>query len=282
MKPFAGVLMGLISLVSVHDVRAQDGVAAFRWQKDQVFRYKVDHKTVAKDTRGQVENEVQTQINLIREWKVLEVDAKGRAKIQLKLLALKSATKRPDGEVLQFDSEKPDDATPQLRDQLARFIGEPVAFLEVDSLGKVERVIENRFGSSSRFETDPPFGVVLPGTAIKNGDSWVRTVHFTPVGSNLPVPGGGNLEARVKTTCAAATASSLTLRTAAQIGKQPEGIPERISLLQYFPDTEVVLDAPGVPPKLIVSKIDRSLKYGEKEESLYRLVSEYRETRIDE
>jgi hypothetical protein len=64
--------------------------------------------------------------------------------------------------------------------------------------------------------------------------------------------------------------------------KEPESSEARISLLQHFPATEVVLDQPGMPPKLIVSKMDRTIKHGEKDGSLYRLISDYRESRIDE
>jgi len=253
----------------------------YRWQKDQTIRYLVEHRTKATESMGEAKNEIENSIRLVREWKVLEVDEKGQGRLQMRLISLKSETKKPDGEVFLFDSEKPDDSNPQLRDQLSKFVGQPLAVLIVDPFGKVVQILENKGGSVSRFDTDPPFGIVISDKPIKTGDTWERKVAINP-NPNLPIAEGLKPEARLVSTCVAATSSTITIRQKGEFTKQPENPMDRIPLLQFFPDTEVVIDTLGLPPKLIVSKIDRTLKYGEKEGSSYRLVSDYRESRVDD
>ncbi len=262
-------------------LQAQDAFGSFSWQKGQVFRYRVDHKTIARDTQGANSTEVQTELGLLKEWKVLEVDETGTAQVQLKLLALRSVTKRPDGQLFSFDSTKPDESTPQLRDQLSKYVGDPVALLVLDKLGKVKEVRENRFGSSKRYDTDPPMGLVLGLGPVKIGTKWERNVTISS-DPTAPASETNGWQALVKAECIAETPSSRTIKVDAKWVKEPEAPEARISLLQHFPATEVVLDQPGLPPKLIVSKMDRSIKHGEKDSALYRLISDYRESRIDD
>lgn len=260
---------------------AQESFATFSWQKGQIFRYRVDHKTTAKDTQGSNSTEVQTELGLLKEWKVVEVDEVGSAQIQLKLLALRSITKRPDGQMFSFDSTKPEESTPQLRDQLSKYVKDPVALLVVDKFGKVKEVRENRFGSAKRYDTDPPMGLVLGSGMIILGSKWERDVILSS-DPTAPASETNGWKAVVHAECIAATSSSRTIKVDAKWVKEPESSEARIALLQHFPSTEVVLDQPGMPPKLIVSKMDRTIKHGDKDASVYRLISDYRESRIDE
>jgi hypothetical protein len=286
MRPIIAVALittclGSLGGTLMPSLRAQESFGTFSWQKGQVFRYRVDHKTTAKDMQGANSTEVQTELGLLKEWKVLEVDEVGSAQIQLKLLALRSVTKRPDGQMFSFDSTKPEESTPQLRDQLSKYVRDPVALLVVDKSGKVKEVRENRFGSAKRYDTDPPMGVVLGSGPIILGSKWERDVTISS-DPTAPASETNGWKALVNAECIAATASSRTIKVDAKWVKEPESSEARISLLQHFPATEVVLDQPGMPPKLIVSKMDRTIKHGEKDGSLYRLISDYRESRIDE
>lgn len=286
MRPIIAVALfttclGSLSGVLGSPLWAQESFGNFSWQKGQVFRYRVDHKTTAKDMQGANSTEVQTELGLLKEWKILEVDEGGSAQIQLKLLALRSVTKRPDGQMFSFDSTKPEESTPQLRDQLSKYVGDPVALLVVDKFGKVKEVRENRFGSAKRYDTDPPMGLVLGMGPVTLGTKWERNVTISS-DPTAPTSETNGWKALVKAECIAATASSRTIKVDAKWVKEPESSEARISLLQHFPATEVVLDQPGMPPKLIVSKMDRTIRHGEKDGSLYRLISDYRESRIDE
>lgn len=102
MKPIHAVLLFLASFcvqqgTSNGALLAQESFGNFAWQKGQTFRYQVEHKTTASDKQGTTTSEVKTELNLLKEWKVLAVDPDGTAQIQLKLLALRSVTKKPDG-----------------------------------------------------------------------------------------------------------------------------------------------------------------------------------------
>ncbi len=286
MKPFYAILffLGTCTFQSGplnSTLRAQGTFGIFSWQKGQSFRYKVEHKTTASDKQGSNISEVKTELSLIKEWKILAVETDGTAQIQLKLLALRSVTKKPDGELITFDSAKPENSTVQLRDQMAKFVGEPVALLIVDKTGKVNEVRENRFGSPKRFETDPPMALIFGKVPISLGTKWERPVV---IAGDPPVPSNDSngWRALVQSECIAASTTTRTIKTEGSWTREPKIFEAKIGLLQYFPNTEVVLDQPGMPPKLIVSKLDRTIKNGDNENNIYRLISEYRETRMDE
>jgi len=286
MKPIHAVLLFLASFcvqqgTSNGTLRAQESFGNFAWQKGQTFRYQVEHKTTASDKQGATTSEVKTELNLLKEWKVLAVDPDGTAQIQLKLLALRSVTKKPDGELFTFDSAKPESSTPQLRDQMSKFVGDPVALLIVDKTGKVNEVRENRFGSPKRFDTDPPMALIFGKGPIILGTKWERPVTIAADPTVAPSESNG-WQALVKSECIAATSTTRTIKTEGVWTKEPQASEAKIGLLQYFPKTEIVLDQAGMPPKLIVSKMDRTIKHGDKESNVYRLISEYRESRIDE
>ncbi len=286
MKPIHGILLFWVTFIgqpgtSTFALQGQEAFGTFTWQKGQSFRYQVEHKTTASDKQGATTSEVKTELNLLKEWKVLTVDSDGTAQIQLKLLALKSVTKKPDGELITFDSAKPEASTAQLRDQMSKFVGDPVALLLIDKNGKVKEVRENRFGSPKRFDSDPPMALIFGKGPIVLGTQWERPVTIASDPTVAPSEGNG-WQAIVHSECITASKTTRTIKTEGIWTTEPKAAEAKIGLLQYFPKTEIVLDQPGMPPKLIVSKLDRTIKHGDKESNSYRLISEYRESRIDE
>src|SRR5207249_4975021 len=109
--------------------------------------------------------ETRTKLNLTKRWQVLDVDAAGVATLQLALASLRLETTTPSGGVLLFDSQDADKSDPHMREQLGRFVGQPLALLRMDSQGKVVEVKESKHGPASRFETEPPFVLVFPGVS---------------------------------------------------------------------------------------------------------------------
>src|SRR5207244_10606782 len=97
----------------------------------------------------------------------------------------------PSGEVLLFDSNYTDKSTPQLRQQMSRYLGQTLAVLRVDSQGKVLEVKESKFGPPTRFESEPPFVGVLPLEGPTTGQTWERAYQITlapPLGTGEKFP----------------------------------------------------------------------------------------------
>src|SRR4051812_44013630 len=166
-------------LLLVPTAPAQTGVWAFHWQPGQTLTYRVEQVTQAADNLGETKVETTTKLTNLKRWQVLAVDAQGVATLQLSLVALRIETTTPKGEVLLFDSADPDKSSPQLKEQLVKFIGQPLAVVRLDGRGNLIEVKESKHGPASRFECELPFTVVLPGAPVQAGMSWERGYRVT-------------------------------------------------------------------------------------------------------
>ncbi|HEV3204064.1 MAG TPA: hypothetical protein VGY77_06770, partial [Gemmataceae bacterium] len=168
-------LIAGLALSSV--ANAQTPVWKFQWQTGQVLTYKVDHTTSATEVLEGKKTVTSSKLNNVKRWKVLEVDASGTATLQLSLTALRIQNTAPGGEVMQFDSANLDASNPQLREQLTKYLNQPLATLKVNNQGKVVEVKQSKFGSAGRFESEPPFLVTL--TEQGGQKDWERSYKIT-------------------------------------------------------------------------------------------------------
>ncbi len=224
----AGVLTVTAALLLAPAAPAQTGAVRFRWQPGQVLTYRVEQATTASDVTADGKVETTTKLGNLKRWQVLAVDPQGVATLQLSLAALRIETTSPKGEVLLFDSANLDKSNPQMRDQLAQYVGPPLAVLRIDARGQVVEVKESKHGPASRFESEQPFVIALPEDGPKAGQSWERSYHVT---LDPPQGTGEKYDAVQKYTCkAAGDAVVITLSTA--LKTQPENVLDRVPLLQ--------------------------------------------------
>src|SRR5207247_10212701 len=113
-----------------------------------------------------------TKPSAARRWQVRGGDRVGIASLQLSLDALGLETAIANRDPLLFDSANPEKSDPHMREELARFVGQPLAVLRVDGQGRVVQVLESKHGPASRFESELPFVIVLPGETRQPGQSW--------------------------------------------------------------------------------------------------------------
>src|SRR3954451_8173754 len=135
-RGMAAVLAGLV-LASGAWAQAP---ARWHWQAGQVLVFKVEAASLAAEVVGDAKVEIKTKHSVTKRWQVLAVDTSGVATLQLSNTALTYEATRPDGEVLRYDSAHPDKSTPEIRDQFSRYVGQPLAVLRVDGLGRVLEV----------------------------------------------------------------------------------------------------------------------------------------------
>ncbi|HZT83014.1 MAG TPA: hypothetical protein VFA26_22480 [Gemmataceae bacterium] len=271
----AAVLAGLAVAAAAP---AQAPAARFRWQTGQVLTYRVEQNTQAAETVGSDKVETKTKLTLVKRWQVQAVDANGVATLQLSLAALRIETTPPNGEALLFDSAAPDRSSPQLREQMGKYVGAPLAVLRIDPRGRVVEVKESKFGPASRYENEPPFVLTLPEGALQPGQKWERAYKMT---LDPPQGAGEKYDAVQFYACKSAAASQATVLLATTVKTLPASIADRLPLLQLQPEGEVIFDTHNGRMQSARLSIDKELKGHQGDDSSYHFQSSYVETLVN-
>jgi hypothetical protein len=272
---FRAAFLGLVwGLLYVPVLTAQTNGTMFRWEQGQVLRYRVEHITSASETADNKTNETKTRLNLMKRWQVLEVDPAGIATIELSLTALRLETTTPNGSVLSFDSNNSDTSDPQMSEQLKKFVGQPLAVLRVDGLGKVVQIKESRHGPASRFESEPPFVLVFPEGALQEGSRWERSYKIT---LEPPQGTGDKYDAAQQCVCKSVNQGVAAIALTTTLKTQPESVLDRVPLLQLQPEGEVIFDLQAGRLKSANMHVDKELAGHQGKGSSYRFQSTYRE-----
>jgi len=247
-------------------VPAQTPAVRFHWQKGQVLTYKFEQTMSVTDVVEDTKAESTTKLDEMKRWQVLDVDAGGVATVQLSLTSLRYETTTPGGDVLKYDSAKPDESAAELREQIGKYVNKPLAALRIDGEGKVVEVKQCEYGPPSRFESELPFVLVLPDE-LKAGQAWERSYQVT---LEPPQGTGEKYPAVQKLTCKAVDARTATIGLATAITKMPDAIVDRLPLLPFHVEGEVVFDVPGGFVRSAKLQIDRQVTGHQGEASSYR------------
>jgi hypothetical protein len=255
-------------------VRAQTAAWQFRWQPGQVLTYRIEQVTKATEISGRNRFEVSSKLTLVKRWQVQGIDDKGVATLQMTVTSMRNEQVRPNGEVLLFDSSHPDKSTPELREQMAKYVGKPLALLRVDGRGKVVEAIK---GSAAQFESDPPLSLRLPQAATQSGQSWERLYQIAlepPYGTGEKYRG----TQRYTVTKIAGNLATIQLTTNLQM---PDNVSERVPLLQKQPRGEIVFNIQAGRLQSADFRVDQTLQGHQGEGSSYHFESVYREQYVE-
>jgi hypothetical protein len=267
------LLTAIVVLVHTSSVPAQQA-PCFRWQQGQTLTYRVEHVTTAAETLDGKCVETTTDLSLVKRWQVLAVDAAGVATVQKIVVSMRLQTRGPSGDVLVFDSANLEQSQPQMREQLSKYIGQPLETLRVDGTGKVVEVKECKYGTASRFESDLPFVFTLPDAALAQGQRWERAYQITLD----PPHGTGEKYAAVQQYACKGVAGLLaTVVLTTAMKTMPESVADRVPLLQMQPEGEVVFDVQAGILRSAKLRIDKELTGYEGDKSSYRFQSRYTE-----
>jgi hypothetical protein len=271
----AGLLTLAIGLLIPATAPAQAAAWQLRCPPGQSIRYRVEQVTSATEVIGGNQTATTTKLNLVKCWKNLGPEAgKAGNRLVLSLAALRIETTKADGRVLLFDSTDLEKSTPELRKELEKLIGQPLATLRLDGTGKVLEILESKFGPASRFESELPFTLQLPGGVGKLGQSWERAYQVTLA---PPQGTGEKYDAVQKYECKAIRDGKATIGLTTIIKKMPESLLDQVPLLQSQPNGEVIFDIGAGRLHSARLKIDKELKNHHGEGSSYRFQSLYSE-----
>lgn len=268
----AAMVMGLVWASAAP---AQEANWQFRWHKGQVLTYKAEHKTNVEEVAAGSKVVSHSKLHVVKRWQVVDADEQGNGTLQMSLASMRNEQTRPNGEVLLFDSANPDKSTPELRDQMSKFIGTTLAVLRVDKQG---RILEVKQGSASRFEAEPPFVVVFPAVAPKEGLNWVRPFNVT---LEPPYGTGEKLPAAQKYQCTKIVGGTASLTVANQFKALPESVKDQVPLVQKMAEGKVTFDIPAGRLVDVQLNIDRTLMNHHGEGSSYHFQSWFTEQLID-
>jgi hypothetical protein len=268
------LLAVVLGLIWTGAASAQEAGWHFRWQKGQVLTYQAEHRTNVEEVAEGSKIVSASKLNVVKRWQVVDVDAKGDAILQLSLAAMRNEQTRPSGEVLLYDSANPDKSTPELKEQMSKFIGQTLAVLRIDSQG---RVLEVKQGSASRYEAEPPFVVVLPTGAVKEGHVWLRPYHVT---LDPPYGVGEKLEATQKYQCTTIVGGKATVAVANQFKSMPASVKDHVPLVQKMTEGQIIFDIPAGRMTAAQLNIDRTLMNHQGEGSSYHFQSWFTEQLI--
>jgi hypothetical protein len=269
-----GLVMVFAGLALPSASSAQSAAWRFHWQTGQVMTYRVEQVTTASETLGDKKDESKTKLNLVKRWQVQGVDAAGVATLQLSLSSMRMETTTPRGDVFLFDSADPDKSEKNLKEQLSKFVGQPLAVLRVDGKGKVVEVKKSEFGPASRYESQSPFHLVLPDSEPKAGDSWQRAYKIT---LEPPQGTGQKYDAVQRYTCKTVAANTATMTLTTTLKTMPEALLDRVPLLRDQPEGEIVFDTQSGLMRSAHFVIDKELKDHQGEGSSYHFHSAYTE-----
>jgi hypothetical protein len=241
----------------------------------QVLSYSVAQVTSATEVIGGNKTTTTTKLNLVKHWQNLGPEkGKPGTKMALSLTALRIETTKASGETLLFDSANLEQSTPEMRESLTKLIGRTLAVVRIDGSGQVLEVIESKHSPASRFESEPPFVLVLPNLVPQVGTKWSRHYRITlepPLGTRE------KYDATQQYECKAIEKGKAAIALKTRITKPPESLLDRVPLLQMQPEGEVIFDIETGRLHSANLRIDKELKNHQGEGSSYRFQSVYRE-----
>ena len=258
----------LFGLAGTPSVSAQDAAWRFQWPKGRTLTYRANHATTVSEVVDGNKTETTSRLTLVKQWKVADVDPSGIATLHLSLAALRTENTKPNGEKLLFDSANLDQSTPELR-QMKEHLGKTLAIVRIDGYGRIHEV---KHGSAAKYEAEPPFALVLPAAAPKEGQAWVRNYKIT---LEPPQGTGERFPATQKYTCTKISGGQAHLAVTTELKSLPESPQERLPLLQKEVEGQAVFDIESGRLRRVELIIDKTVQNHQGPGSSYHFVSSY-------
>lgn len=260
----------LAVVVMAPEVPAQ-APARLRWKVGQILVYRSEQTTQVHEEVGGTKVDTGARVHLTKCWRVTAVDAAGVATLEQSLRALLEEIRSPTGDVIRYDSANPDKGTPELRKQLEPLVGPALAVLRVDAQGRLIEVKESKFGTASKYKNEMPFAGVLPSEALRAGMAWDHGYQIT---LDPPLGTGEKFDAVQHYACKSVAGNKATITLATELKSQPAAVGDRVPLLQWQNEGELVFDLEAGRLAGASLRIDKELKGHQGEGSSYRFQSQ--------
>lgn len=214
---------------------AEEGTFKFTFNRGQTLSYQVQQNATAEVKSGGETFSTVASVQLVKNWKVVDLAANGVATLELSFKELRFEQTDPTGKKLAFDSKDAAGSNPDLAKQLGIIVGVPVQRIQVAPNGEVpsrETLVEQ-----IPIRQDLPFYVIFP-EKISDG-SWKRTMEIKlppPIESDRAYSAVQNYTAKQS------TAESLVVEFDTQLSDEAVDPQHRLALVQFVPKGTVSLD----------------------------------------
>ncbi|MSQ93569.1 MAG: hypothetical protein EXR98_03320 [Gemmataceae bacterium] len=247
----------------------------FQWKKGQTLTYKIKHVTSVVEVVETTKNTSSSNLDLVNRWQVVDLDDKGIATLSMTLVSMRNEQKRASGDTLLFDSQNLEKSTPELRDQMNKFIGQTVAVIRLDGYG---RLIDVKQGSAATFEAEPPFVVVFPNAKAAAGQAWRRPYNLV---LDPPYGTGEKFEAEQRYECKKIETGKATVSVGTTFKTMPDNARDRLPMLQKEVQGNAVFDLTA--GRLISARlnIDKTIDEHRGKGSSYQFKSQYSRDLVD-
>jgi hypothetical protein len=243
-----------------------------------VLTYRVSQSTDAIETLKDQSLKTTTKLDLLKRWQVTAVDSSGIATLQMSLTSLRMENTAPNGEVMLFDSANLAKSHEQLREEMAKYVGQALAVVRIDPRGQLIEVKECKFGPESRLQSDLPFKLVLPDAAIVVGKSWDRNY---PIKLEPPQGAGESYDATQSYSCRTITNGIAIVHVATTLKSAPESAADKLPLLPLMPEGDVSFDTTSGLLRAVRYQFGQDLAEHRGEGSKYQFRSTYTEDLVD-
>jgi hypothetical protein len=250
----------------------------FRWRNGQALTYRVSQSTEAVETLKDQTLKTANKLDLVKRWQVTAVDAQGTATLQMTLASLRMENTSPTGEVVLFDSANPAQSHEQLRDEMQKYVGPPLAVVKIDARGQLVEVKECKFGPESRLHSDLPFKLVLPAAPVAVGKTWDRSYQIK---LDPPQGTGETFDATQTFTCRIVTNGTAIVHVATALKSPPEAAADRLPLLPLLPEGDVSFDVTSGQLRAVRYQFGQELSEYRGEGSKYQFKSTYNEDLVE-
>ncbi len=217
----------------------------FQFQTGQILVYQVEQSTEIVEVLPQEDQPEPLKLTstarlaLTKYWTVDQVTDDGVATLTMSVQAIRMEHQQPGEEPLVFDSTDSNAQQPEMKQQVATYLGKPLTRIRLDPRGRLVEVLESKFGPGSRLTADLPFRVVWPEQALAKGMSWNRNyaIRLDP-----PLGAGESYPATQTYTLQNSRDASIVIDLLTQLPRQPEIVTERIPLLPLQPKGRITFD----------------------------------------
>jgi len=272
---FTRTILSLVVVLGITGSGLAQTPWQFRWQKGQVLNYRIKLTTSVVEMAENSTFMSSSKLDLVNRWQITDMDDKGIATLAMSIVSMRQEQTLTDGTKLFFDSEDLDKSTPQLREQMKKYVGATHAVVRLDGYG---RVIEVKQGSAATFEVEPPFVVVFPAANAAVGQAWRRP--FTLV-LEPPFGAGEKFEAEQRYDCKKIETGRATIGVATSFKTMPDNARDKIPLMQKDVQGELVVDLKAGRLLSVALNIDKMVENHQGKGSSYRYQSQYTRQLID-
>ncbi len=194
----AGTMLLLMFAGSSAGIGAEPADGSFllryKFQKDEVLRYRVDHETTMITTRPELVEKFTNEVHSRKNHRVISLDSFGNALLELAIDETKMSAQFGDAEPLCFDSQNPKDC-PAVYKSIRDIIGKPLAQVRVSPRGEMlsaKPLLPAALLAKAKLlksdgtladDASQNFLIEFPEDPVKVGEGWTNTfkvnVHVT-------------------------------------------------------------------------------------------------------